>query len=167
MLTYIWAEDENHGIGLNNSLPWRLPGDLAHFKNKTMGHPILMGRKTFDSLPKVLPGRHHLVLTHDHDFKKRYAGNDQVTVFLSLDKLNQYIADHQNEDIKVIGGRAIFDLFSDRVDILEVTKIHHVFKANIFMPQLDYEKFMLVKQVANYADSSNQWNYDFLTYQRK
>lgn len=89
MITFIWAEDEKHQIGLNGHLPWHLPQDMQHFKKLTKGHPIVMGRKTFDSLPKILPQRQHLVLSRNPNLARKYAENEQVTVFSSLSDLNR------------------------------------------------------------------------------
>ena len=80
MLSFVWAEDQQHGIGIDGHLPWNLPADLKHFKEKTIGHPIIMGRKTFASLPHPLPERKHIVLTHRQELKQKYAGNEQVKI---------------------------------------------------------------------------------------
>ena len=84
MISFVWAEDEVGNIGYQGHLPWHLPADLQHFKEKTIGHPMVMGRKTFDSFPGVLPKRKHIVLTHSQDFKQKYQTNNQVEVFINL-----------------------------------------------------------------------------------
>ena len=91
MIEYVWAEDQKHQIGLNGHLPWHLPADMHHFKEETMGHPIIMGRKTFMSFPKLLPGRKHIVLTHDQTLKEKYQDNDQVVIVSSVAELNKYL----------------------------------------------------------------------------
>ena len=108
MIEYVWAEDQKHQIGLDGHLPWHLPADLHHFKEKTIGHPIIMGRKTFMSLPRLLPQRKHIVLTHDQDLKKKYQDNDQVLIVNSVAELNDYIQNHQGEKLCAIGGVSIF-----------------------------------------------------------
>ena len=72
MISFVWAEDQKHQIGYKGHLPWRLPADLAHFKEVTMGHPMVMGKKTFDSFPGLLKRRQHIVLTHDTNLKEKY-----------------------------------------------------------------------------------------------
>lgn len=167
MLTYVWAEDENHAIGYQGHLPWHLPADLKHFKEKTMGHPILMGRKTFESLPKVLPGRQHLVLTHQEAFKEKYQSNPQVTVFLSLEQMQAYLDQHQDEEIDVIGGCSLFSLLKDQVDVLEKTEIYHSFKADTYMAEIPYKKFELVSKKVYDQEKCNLFKYAFLTYRRR
>lgn len=167
MITFVWAEDEKHGIGIDGHLPWRMPADMKHFKAKTMGHPILMGRKTFASLPHLLPGRKHLVLTHNQDFKEQYQDNERVRVFTSLQEMNNYLADHQAEEICAIGGVSIFSALKEQVDVLEKTVIHHVFEVDTYMPEIDYKHFSLIHQEKHAADEKNRYDYDFLTYKRK
>lgn len=167
MLTYVWAEDEKHAIGYQGHLPWHLPADLQHFKEKTMSHAILMGRKTFASLPQILPGRQHLVLTHQQALKEKYQNNPQVTVFLSVKQMQDYINRHQDLNIDVIGGSSLFELLKDRVEVLEKTQIHAIFAADAFMPLLNYDDFDLVKKASFVKDDHNHYAYDFLTYRRK
>ncbi|MGQ5709495.1 dihydrofolate reductase [Lactobacillus sp. PSON] len=167
MITFVWAEDKKHQIGYQGHLPWFLPADLKYFKKETMGHPILMGRKTFDSLPRVLPGRLHLVLTRSQEFKDKYRDNQQVIVFLNQEELFTYLKKHQNEDICAIGGVSIFKILRDKVDCLKRTVIDASFKADTEMPQIDYSQFNLVKEENHEADNKNEYAYSFLTYVRK
>lgn len=167
MITYVWAEDKKHQIGYQGHLPWHLPADLKYFKSQTMGHPILMGRKTFDSLPHILPGRHHLVLTHSQEFKNKYKDNQQVTVFLNKKELYTYLEKNNDEDICAIGGVSIFKILLDKVDCLKKTAIDASFKADTVMPQIDYSKFVLIKEEKHEADNKNEYAYSFLTYVRK
>lgn len=167
MITFVWAEDENHGIGQKGHLPWHLPADLHHFKEKTMGHPLLMGRKTFASLPHLLPGRKHLVLTHDHSLKEKFANDSRVQFFYSWPQLDVYLKKHHEQDICVIGGRSIFSGLMKQVDVLEKTQIHHSFAVDVYMCPLDYDDFTLTKKEEHLADEKNKYNYDFLTYRRK
>lgn len=166
MITFVWAEDENHGIGYQGQLPWHLPADMKHFKEKTINHPILMGRKTFNSFPHLLPKRKHLVLTHDQNFKEKYLNNPQVKVFLTTEELQDYLREHVDEDIKAIGGVSIFNLLKEQVDVLEKTEIHHRFKVDTYMPNLNYGDFRLVKKESHPADDKNKYAYDFLTFKR-
>lgn len=167
MIEYVWAEDEKHQIGLKGHLPWHLPADLRHFKEKTVGHPIIMGRKTFMSLPKLLPQRKHIVLTSSQELKQKYRHNKQVVILSSLAELNDYIQKHKQEKMCVIGGASIFKALIDQVDILEKTAIEAVFEADIRMPAINYDQFVLLNKEHHVADSKNKYPYTFLTYQRK
>lgn len=167
MIKYVWAEDRQHNIGLAGHLPWHLPADLKHFKEKTMGHPMIMGRRTFASLPHLLPGRVHVVLTHDPEFKNKYQDNEQVIVLNSLAELDQYVKQHQAETLCAIGGVSIFKALLNQVDILEKTEIDNVFAADVKMPAINYENFELIAQEEHLPDSKNNYAYTFLTYQRK
>lgn len=166
MISFVWAEDEHHGIGVNGHLPWHLPADLQHFKEKTMGHPILMGKNTFVSLPHLLPGRQHIVLTHDENLEKKYQNNDQVTFLNNIAQMHEYLKEHSDEHICAIGGVSIFNSLCNQVDILEKTKIYHVFEADTFMPEINYDNFELVKRKDFQADEKNKYDYSFLTYKR-
>lgn len=167
MIVFVWAEDEKHGIGLNGCLPWHLPADLHHFQKKTMGHPILMGRRTFNSLPHLLPGRQHLVLSRDQRLKEKYRDSEKVQIFSSLPDLQKFLQVHRQEKICVIGGASVFKALADQADVLEKTAIHHRFRVDTYMPPLAYEKFELLKQEDHEADNKNPYPYSFLTYQRR
>lgn len=167
MLSFVWAEDEHHGIGLDGHLPWHLPADLKHFKEKTTGHPIIMGRKTFASLPHLLPGREHIVLTHNQELKQKYADSDQVKVMSTLAELNDYLTQHQDEELCAIGGVSIFKALLDQADVLEKTEIQAVFQTDTVMPIINYDDFDLVKREVHHHDDKNKYDYTFLTYRRK
>lgn len=167
MIEYVWAEDQKHQIGLDGHLPWHLPADLKHFKEKTIGHPIIMGKKTFMSLPSLLPERLHIVLTHDQSLKNKYQNNQQVIIVNSIVELNDYINKHADEKLCAIGGVSIFKALMDQVEILEKTEIEATFKADTVMPIIDYDKFDLIIRTHHDPDSKNKYAYNFLTYQRK
>ena len=96
MIEYVWAEDKEKNIGLNGHLPWYLPADMKHFKEVTINHPIIMGRKTFESFPNLLPKRKHIVLTHNEELKNKYQNNDQVTILPTVEDLHNFVAEHQD-----------------------------------------------------------------------
>ena len=102
MISFVWSEDQKHQIGYKGHLPWRLPADLAHFKKVTMGHPMVMGKKTFDSFPGLLPGRKHVVLTHDTTLKEKYKDNSQVKILNSIDELTSWLDENQSQEVSVI-----------------------------------------------------------------
>lgn len=167
MITFIWAEDEKHQIGLDGHLPWHLPQEMQHFKELTKGHSIVMGRKTFISLPKLLPQRKHLVLSKNHTLARTYANNDWVEFFSSLGDLNRWLKTHQNDSIFVIGGSSLFQALMTQVDRLEKTEIKAVFVADTVMPAIDYSKFKLINEVTHYPGKHTKYLYRYLTYVRK
>ena len=116
MITLILARATNGVIGRDGALPWRLPADLKRFKTLTMGKPMIMGRKTFDSFPAPLPGRRHIVLTRDRGW--RADGAEPV------DSVEAAIASAGDGEIMVIGGAEVFALFEPRADRLELTEVH-------------------------------------------
>jgi len=129
IVTLVVARAENGAIGRDGKLPWHLPGDLKHFKAVTMGTPMVMGRRTFESLPGLLPGRRHIVLTRDPAWRAdgaEVAGDVADAV---------RIADAQQ--ISVIGGAEIFRLFLPLADRIELTEVHARPEADTFMPPFD------------------------------
>lgn len=115
-IVLILARADNGVIGRDGDLPWRLPADLRHFKALTLGHPMLMGRKTFDSLPGLLPGRRHIVLTRDRGWT-----GEGAEVAHDVDAA---IALAGGPTLMVIGGAEIYRLFLDRADRIELTEVH-------------------------------------------
>jgi dihydrofolate reductase len=115
-ITLVLARADNGVIGKDGDLPWRLPADLKHFKAVTLGHPMLMGRKTFDSLPGLLPDRRHIVLTRDRNW--RAAGAEVAH------DVDAAIALADGPTMMVIGGAEIYRLFLDRADRIELTEVH-------------------------------------------
>ncbi|WP_244661421.1 dihydrofolate reductase [Lactobacillus nasalidis] len=148
-------------MGFQGHLPWQLPADLKHFKEKTMGRPMLMGRKTFESLPGLLPGRQHVVLSHQQlDLPK------EVLLLTSEEALDSWLAE-QTGEVCVIGGASLFAMLADRVDKLEVTRIKATFPADTYMSEIAWDDFELVDQDCRQADDRNKYDYDFETWLRK
>ncbi|MDX8390166.1 MAG: type 3 dihydrofolate reductase [Mariprofundaceae bacterium] len=129
-LSLIWAEDQHRLIGVDNHLPWKLPADMRWFRKQTMGKPVLMGRKTFDSIGKPLPGRTNLVLTREKSLKI-----PGCTVVHSLDAARS-VAAHAPE-IMVIGGAEIYALALPEATKLYITKIEHRFEGDAWFPAFD------------------------------
>ena len=131
MISLIVAKSQNNVIGQNNQLPWHLSEDLKHFKATTMNHPILMGRKTFDSIGRALPGRENIVVTRNTNYK-----NDAVTV---IHDLEAYLKDHQNtpDKIFVIGGSRIYEQSLNYVSEIVMTVIENDFEGDAYFPDLD------------------------------
>ena len=123
------ARAEHGVIGKEGKLPWHLPADLKHFKRVTMGTPMVMGRKTFDSLPGLLPGRRHIVLTRDRSWSA--PGTE------SAGTVDEAIRIADAERICVIGGAEIFELFMPRATAIELTEVHFEAEGDTFMPAPD------------------------------
>lgn len=161
MISFLWAQDQTGVIGKNNQLPWRLPRDLKYFKETTMGHPIVMGRKTFESIGKALPGRINIILTRDRSFEAK-----DCLIFHSKDDLLQWIKEY-NSEVFITGGSEIFRLFLDEVEKLYVTKIFHTFDGDVYFPDLDWSQWELVSDVPGIKDEDNPYHYHFQIYERK
>ena len=162
MISLIWAMDENRVIGYHNQLPWRLPEDLKFFKRVTMGHPIAMGRKTYDSIGKPLPGRENIVITRDENYDP-----EGCTVMHSIEEMLDYAAGNNSEEIFVIGGAEIFKEVLPEADKLYLTMIHHRFEGDTFFPVFDIEKWELESREIGLKNEKNPYDYEFLIYKRK
>lgn len=157
-LTIIVAVDAKGGIGVENRLPWHLPEDLAHFKRTTSGHPIIMGRKTFDSIGRPLPNRRNIVITRNPDW--RHEGVHAVT---SLAAAIEAVAD--NDDAFIIGGAQIFAEALPSTQRLIVTEIGKSFECDTFFPKIDPALWQETARETFHADS-NDCEFAIVTYQR-
>ena len=151
----IYARAANGAIGKDGQLPWHLPADLKRFKALTMGKPMIMGRKTFESLPGLLPGRRHIVLTR----RERWDSTGAELVR----SVEEAIAS-AGEDAAVIGGAAIFDVFLPHAQKVELTEIHRDFDGDVFMPPLGPEWEVVARE--DFAAEGETPAYSFLTYER-
>lgn len=161
MLSIIVAMGNNNAIGKDNKLLWHLPNDLNHFRKLTTGHSIIMGRKTFESLPKILPGRKHLVLTKDHEFT---VDHDQVSIFNSMDQLLGSL--NTQLEYFVIGGGQIYQQFLPYINKLYLTIVDHKFEADTFFPEIDYRNWKKLSCESGTQDEKNTWKHKFVTYKR-
>ena len=157
MISIIVAVAENNVIGKDNQLLWRLSNDLKNFKEVTMGHTIIMGRKTFQSLPKVLPGRKHIVLTRDKSFK---VSDEMVEVFYSLDEMLLSL-DSQTEYF-VIGGGEIYNILMPYCEKLYLTKVREAFQGDTYFPKIDNSKWKKVSKIEGIIDDKNKIPHSFL-----
>lgn len=164
MLAFLWAEDQNGLIGQNGHLPWSLPNDLANFKHETVHEVVVMGRKTYDSLPvQPLPGRQNIVITRQPDL----AVADGVFVMHTKAELLKYEQANPMKKIFIIGGADIFAMYADDVDYLYVTKIAESFEGNVYMPKLAIDQFELISQTPGVVDERNRYAHTFEIYQRR
>ena len=157
-ITIIVAAAENNAIGKDNDLIWSLPNDLKRFKKLTSGHSIIMGRKTFDSFPGLLPNRKHIVISRN----KNISFSDEVTVVNNFEDAIRETGDDENPFI--IGGGQIYKLAMDLVDKIELTRVHEEFKADTFFPKIDENKWELINEEFNEKDERHQFSFTYKTY---
>ena len=164
-LAVIVAAAENGVIGRNNALPWHLPQDLQYFKRVTMGKPIVMGRKTFESIGRPLPGRTNIVITRNPDFQS--AG---VRVVASLDEALRLAGEVALIDgageLVVIGGAEIYRAAIPRADRLYITEVHASIAGDAFLPDIDWGQWREVKRQRHGAEGPNPYDYSFVVYER-
>lgn len=151
MLSIIVAMDTNNLIGNNNALPWHLPADLAYFKRTTTGFPVIMGRKTYESIGFPLPQRENIILTRDDAYEVK--GCSTIT---SLD-------DIPRTDAFIIGGSTIYTQTLAHVDRLYITRIHHEFTGDAYFPAIS-EEWQLSSEEHHTKDEHNAYDYSFLIY---
>ncbi len=157
-LTIIVATDKQGGIGINNSLPWHLPEDLAHFKRSTSGHAIIMGRKTFDSIGRALPNRRNIVVTRNSDW-----AHDGVEAVTSLQAAQELLTEDR---AFIIGGAQIYQQALSLADQLIITEIQEDFTCDAFFPKIDPEKWEETNR-ESHCSEKNRLNYAFVTYKKK
>ena len=157
-ITIIVAAAENNAIGKDNDLIWSLPNDLKRFKKLTSGHSIIMGRKTFDSFPGLLPNRKHIVISRN----KNISFSDEVIVVNNFEDAIRETGDDENPFI--IGGGQIYKLAMDLGDKIELTRVHEEFKADTFFPKIDEDKWELIREEFNEKDERHQFSFTYKTY---
>ncbi|PZD78643.1 dihydrofolate reductase [Mesonia sp. K7] len=161
-LTLIAAAGENNELGKNNDLVWHLPDDFARFKMLTSGHHIIMGRKTFESFPKPLPNRIHVVITRDKNY---HIDHEQCIVVHSLEKAIQ-ITEKDNHPF-VIGGGEIYKMALAYADKIELTRVHATFDADTFFPEIPKEDWVITEFKHHPKDERHQYCFSYLTYVKK
>ena len=160
MITLIAAVAENNALGKDNLLLWHLPNDFKRFKSVTTGHYIIMGRKTFESFPKPLPNRTHVIITR----QKEYSPENCIVVD-SLSKAIEVCP--TEEEIFIIGGGEIYKQSIEIADKLDITKVHHSFDADTFFPEIDASKWKLTASEFHPKDDKHKFDFTFQTYLRK
>jgi dihydrofolate reductase len=159
-LVAVLAMAENAVIGRDNALPWRLPGDLRHFKALTLGKPVLMGRRTFESLGRPLPGRQNLVMTRD----PRWAA-DGVTVVGSVDEAIE--AARGAGELMVIGGAEVYRQCWPQLARIELTRVHGSPEGDTRLEGIDWTGWRVVSSERHPADERNEFDYSFVTLTRQ
>ena len=162
MLSIIVAKAKNNVIGKDNSLIWHLPEDLKRFKQITTGHTIIMGRKTFESLGRVLPNRHHVVLCNDMEMD---INDENVEVLKDISMLDKYIAEEKENF--VIGGATMYKLLMPYCTKMYITEIDKDFEGDVSFPEIDKNIWKEISREKGPEDGVNDFDYDYVTYEKK
>jgi dihydrofolate reductase len=159
-LSLIVAMAENRTIGLNKEMPWHLSADLKKFKKITMGHPIIMGRKTFESIGKPLPGRKNIIISRNSNYLQ-----EGCEVFNSLDSALESCS--KEEEIFVIGGATLYESILEKSDRLYITEIKKSFAGDTWFPEFDQNQWSEYQREDIDNDVRVDFSYSFVTYDRK
>ncbi len=159
-LSLIVAMSENSVIGRDGDMPWRLSADLKRFKQLTMGHPLIMGRRTYESIGRLLPGRSTIILTRNADYQvpgARMAADLDTALTLADDE----------QEIFIVGGGEIYRLALPRVERMYVTRVHVALPGDTTFPQVDWDAWTATQVCNHPADDRNQYAHTFTEYHRK
>lgn len=161
MITMIAAAGENNELGKDNGLLWHLPDDFKRFKQLTTGHYIIMGRKTFESFPKPLPNRTHLVITRNKDYKK-----DGAIVVHSMEEALKI--SEKDSQAFIIGGGEIYKMGLPVADKIELTRVHGTFDdADTFFPEFSKQQWKLISEVEHGKDEKHKYSFTYETWVKK
>jgi dihydrofolate reductase len=159
-VTLIAAIARNRVIGKDGDLPWRLPADLRHFKRTTVGHPLIMGRRTFESFGRPLPDRTNIIVTRNRDYRAEGA-----VVVSSFDDAMR-VARQEETEIFIGGGEDVFRHFLPIADRMILTWIDADFEGDTFFPEFDESEWRIVSRADHEPDEKNRWRYSFVVYER-
>lgn len=160
MIILVAAAGKNNALGKNNDLPWHLPDDFKHFKKLTLGQHIIMGRKTFDSFPSPLPNRTHIVISRHYK-----APTSNVIFVTSIEEAYQKVP--ANQDAYVIGGGQIYAAAIADAHRIELTRIHGIFEADVYFPEINLNTWQLIRETFHQADAQHKYAFSFQTWERK
>lgn len=161
MTTLIAAIGKNNEIGFENQLLWKLSADLQHFKKLTSGHPVIMGRKTFDSIGKPLPNRTNIVISQKKDWFE-----EGILIVGSIKEALKF-AQKIDENIFIIGGGKIYEQTIHLANRLEITQVQSAFTADTFFPKIDEKVWIKTSETCYEKDEKNEFDYCFQTWERK
>jgi len=153
------AMASNHAIGIDNRMPWHLSADLQNFKKITMGKPILMGRKTFESIGRPLPGRENIVITRNTGYRP-----SGCSVYHSIEAA---LTDCQAEELMVIGGASFYQAMLPLAERIYLTRIHQKFAADTFFPEFDMNAWREVQRLDINDDASVEFAYSFIVLEKR
>jgi dihydrofolate reductase len=160
MKILIAATSLNNALGKDNKIIWHLPDDFKRFKELTSGHYIIMGRKTFESFPKPLPNRTHVVITRQENYHP-----EGCIVVNSIE--DAFAICPKNEDVFLIGGAEIYELGLPYVDKIELTLINETFEADAFLPEIDFSKWELIQEEFHLKDEKHAHEFSFQTFLKR
>ena len=156
MITLVYAQDANGGIGYRHQLPWHLPNDLKHFKQVTLGHTMVMGRTTFDGMgQRLLPGRQTIVLSRQADYGKQIEG---LQVYTAIEPI---LALAQEQEVMVIGGTQVFQAFLPYADRMIRTVIEAEFEVDTYMPAIEWDQWRCEQRSVGVVDEKNRYAHTF------
>ena len=161
MLSIIVAKAKNNIIGKDNQLIWHLPEDLKRFKRLTTGHTIIMGRKTFESLGRVLPNRHHIILCNDAQMNIE---DENVEILEDISLLDKYMNDEQEHF--VIGGATMYRLLMPKCNKMYITEINQEFEGDVSFPEIDLSQWKVTEREKGLKDEKNPFDYEYVTYEK-
>ena len=164
-LSLIVAVSENNVIGREGDLPWRLSADLQRFKRVTMGHVMLMGRRTWESIGRPLPGRTSVVISRQADYA---TGFDQVPVCTNLDTALALAeqCETDSSEVFVIGGAGIYELTFPQADRLLLTRVHATVEGDVCFPDVDWDEWRLIEEETQAADEKNDHAHTYQVFER-
>ena len=162
MLSIIVAIANENVIGKDNKLIWYIPEDLKHFKEITSGHKIIMGRRTFESLGRILPNRKHIILCNDMEMD---VDDENVEILEDISMLDKYI--NSDEECFVIGGATIYKLLMPYSNKMYITKINQDFEGDVYFPEIKDDEWKEVDKQKGLRNKENPFDYEYITYIRK
>lgn len=161
-IAIIAAVSENNVIGNKNKIPWHLPADLKYFKKTTLGHPVIMGQNTYESIGKPLPKRVNIILSDDKDYKV-----SGCFVFNSIPEAIDYLKNKRHKKAFVIGGASIYKQFINTADEIYLTRVLGNFNGDTYFPQIDADKWKVFSQKLYPKDDNNPYDMVFIIYNRR
>lgn len=161
-ISLIAAVAENNVIGYKNRLPWRLPADFKHFKEITMGHHLIMGQNTFESIGRPLPGRQTVILSLEKDYKKPGCKTSN-----SIEEALKIAKDNGEKEVMIVGGSSVYKQFLPISNKIYLTKIHHRFEGDAFFPEIDMNEWKTTSEEKHNTDAKNPYPYDFIVLERR
>ena len=161
VISMIAAMDKNRLIGNGPDIPWQLPADRRHFRDMTIGKPVVMGRKTFETLKRPLGKRQNIILTRNTAYK----APEGCIVAHSVEEVLNICKD--SEELMICGGAPIYEAFLAHADRLYLTQVHATFEGDVYFPAFDTEAWQEVKRIDGESDEKNPYSYSFLFLERK
>ncbi len=161
-ISIVVAISENNVIGKRNALPWYLPADLKHFKDITLGHHIVFGQTTHESIGRPLPGRTNIILSNDLNYK-----SPRCVVVHSPEEATEYAKKNNEEELMICGGAQVYKTFLPIADRIYMTKVKAKIDGDIFFPEFKLDEWSVISSEPHEADKKNKYPYEFLVLERK